>query len=233
VTLTREKSKGRRGGESDRFARIPEKVMQSAALATAPHWAFRVLAILIVGRAKEFNGTMMCSESYAAQYGIKSHGAVYRGLLELQDRKLIVCTRHVQKLKRFAALYAVTWWPIHNRDGQPLIPPEPATHAYADWVPITPTVRVWNFKKKKKRSPLPQGDHTPTVRVTKPSHHPAFRRKTAVHHPSGKGNSKSLGGSPTSSGNGRPSSDSDSGSSSASKVPSIARARRAKESGRP
>src|SRR5665213_453023 len=160
MAKTRMKAKGRQGGESDRFARIPEAVMESRALATAPHAAFRVLAILLVGKSKERNGTMMCSETYAAQYGIRSHGAVRRALQELLDRKLIICTRRVQKLKRFAALYAITWWPVHSREGQPLDHPEPATHAYADWSPIIPALRIWNFNKEKKTfTPTSRGPH--------------------------------------------------------------------------
>jgi hypothetical protein len=112
---TREKSKGRRGGEAEPFAYMPDSVMQSPALASAPPTAFKLLAILIVDKSKERNGTQMCSESYAGRYGVKSHGTVHRALRLLLDRGLIVCTRRVQKLRRFAALYAVTWWPIYFR----------------------------------------------------------------------------------------------------------------------
>jgi hypothetical protein len=228
MTHTRQKSKGRKGGESERFAYLPESVMQSPALASASHTAFRVLAILIVGKSKERNGTQMCSESYAARYGLKSHGTVHRALLELQDRQLIVCTRRVQKLKRFAALYGVTWWPIYYRDGQPLDHPEPVTHAYAQWQLVTPIARVMNIPKGKNRSPLLQGDNTPIAGVVKHSHHPYLTPKTTVHHPCGRGNSKILEGRPSLGGNGRVTSDS--GSSSAFEIPSKVRARRAKES---
>ena len=171
--------------------------MQSEALATASHSAFRVLAILLVGKPRERNGTMMCSESYARTYGLTSHATLQRALKELQDRGLIVCTRRVQRLKRFAALYAVTWWPIYNRDGQPLDQPEPASFAYANWkadAPITPAVGVNGRTNGNVCSPLPRGDHTPMARVTEASHHPHLTPKSAVHHPHGEGNSKSLDG---------------------------------------
>jgi hypothetical protein len=205
VSRTREKSKGRKGGERDRFARIPEVVMESEALVRASHPAFRALAILLVGNAEGRNGTLMCSESYAAKYGIKSHGAVKRALQELLDHQLIILTRRVQPLRRFPALYAVTWWPVHNRDGQPVAPPEPATHAYADWEPpITPTAREWNFKKKKKSSPLPQGDNTPTPRVKKLLHHPDLGAEPTNPHPYLKADSQILEGDPSLDGNGQP-----------------------------
>src|ERR1700733_2303448 len=195
--LTRARAKGRRGGESDRFARIPEDVMQSEALATASHSAFRVLATLPVGKPRERNGTMMFSESYARTFGLTSHATLQRALKELQDRGLIVRTRRVQRLRRFAALYAVTWWPIYYRDGQPINPPEPATFAYATWKPdahITPTTGVNGRTDAGFCSPSPRGDHTPMARVIEGRDHPHLTPKSGVHHPHGEGNSKSLDG---------------------------------------
>jgi hypothetical protein len=140
VTRTRQKSKGRLGGESDRFARIPETVMQSSALATAPHTSFRVLAMLLVGKSKERNGTLAVTDSYAAKFGMTSRDTVYRSLSTLENRKLIERTRKVKPMGRFPTLWAVIWWPIYYRDGQPLDQTEPATNDYAKWQPVTPTI---------------------------------------------------------------------------------------------
>ncbi|MFC4307608.1 hypothetical protein ACFPN2_00805 [Steroidobacter flavus] len=119
--------------EKEHFARIPESVMMSEALKTAPHAAFRVLAILVIGKPRERNGTMMCTDSYAEKFGMASRETVYRSLRLLEDRGLIVRTRQGMRLRKIPTLWAVTWWPIHYRDGQPLDYPQPATHAYLKW----------------------------------------------------------------------------------------------------
>ena len=94
--------------------------MEHPALATASHAAFRVLAIMLVGATPERNGRLMITDSYAAQFGLKSHDTLQRGREELEARGLIVCTRRVQRRMRWPALWAVTWWPINSRDGAPL-----------------------------------------------------------------------------------------------------------------
>lgn len=180
LMLTRMKSKGRRGGEKEPFAMLPESVLQHPALATAPHAALRVLTVLLVGKSRERNGTMMCSDSYAARFGITSHDTLTRSLELLQQRGLIVITRRVQRMRRFAALYAVTWWPIFYRDGQPITTPEPATHGYRDWTELD-------------RSPRLSGDHAPTIGVMEAGHHPDLPPNSTNHHPDYRGNSENLG----------------------------------------
>jgi hypothetical protein len=46
-----------------------------------------------MGNAEERNGTLMCTDAYAATFGIKSRGTVSRCLNLLKERGLIVCTR--------------------------------------------------------------------------------------------------------------------------------------------
>jgi hypothetical protein len=52
-----------------------------------------------MGNAEERNGTLMCTDAYAATFGIKSHGTVSRCLNLLKERGLIVCTRKGVKLR--------------------------------------------------------------------------------------------------------------------------------------
>jgi hypothetical protein len=135
------KHRRRKGGDAERFAFIPESLLESLAGQTLPHPALKVLTIMIVGRTKERNGTMCCSERYAAKYGIRARATVLRALTELQERGIIVITRRVRPFQKYATLYAVTWWPIANRDGEPLERPEPASYAYLKWKPTT-TLKV-------------------------------------------------------------------------------------------
>jgi hypothetical protein len=181
--------------DGEHFARIPKDVMLSAALASAPHAAFRVLAILLVGKTKESNGTMMCTDSHAAKFGLSSHDTLQRSLATLEQRGLIVVTRKVQRLRRFPALYAVTWWPIHNRHGQPVTPPDPATHEYRKWR-FTPTIGVTDVLDC---SPRPSGDNTPTIGVEGSIHHPDLPSSLRLDHPDSRGHSKTLPQGPSAS----------------------------------
>jgi hypothetical protein len=140
-----------------------------------------VLAILLVGKAKERNGTLCCAESYARRFGLDSKDTVQRSLRLLEERGLIVVTRRVQRLRKHPTLWAVTWWPIAYRDGQPLDYPEPATNAFLKWEP-------------EPRLPRLSGYVTPTIGVMDDAHHPDLPPKSGIHHPDYRGQSKNLGG---------------------------------------
>lgn len=185
---TREKSKGRKGGEREPFARLPESILRHHALATAPHAAFRVLAILVCGYSAERNGSMMLSFSYAEQFGLTSHDTLTKSLRLLEDRGLIVTTRKVQRLKRWSSLYAVTWWPIYYRNGVRLDWPEPATHKYESYA--CPDYRD-EQENPPSRSP---GQDIPATGISEAPHRPDHGPFGPVDHPAHRGNSKNLGG---------------------------------------
>lgn len=188
----RERAKGRRGGEGERFAYIPESVLLSDAVCSLPHAAFKVLAILNVGRPKERNGTQCCSESYAAKFGITSRDTVRRSLNELQQRGLIVITRRVSPFMKFATLYGVTWWAILYRNGEPLDIAEPATHAYLRWSP-TPMVGADKVTAPGESSHRWSDSVTPTVGVETSSHHTDGAAEVPNLHTDGRGKSLDLG----------------------------------------
>lgn len=127
------RSKGRRRGDVEFFAWIPESAMRSEAFKALGHAAFRVLAILVLGHAKERNGLMMCTDSYAAEFGITSRETVYRSLKALGEHGFIVRTRQGIRMRPVPTLWAVTWWPIFFREGRPLTYPQAPTHAYLKW----------------------------------------------------------------------------------------------------
>lgn len=189
---TLEKSKGRRGGDREPFARLPESILQHPALATAPHAALRVLAILVCGYSQERNGVMMLSASYAETFGLTSHDTLTKSLRLLEVRGLITTTRKVQRLRRFSALYGVTWWPIWYRDGVKLDRPEPASHAYQAFIhPAHRDEHEPTFKNSPSRSP---GQHIPLTGMKKRPHRPDLGPFQAAHHPAHRANSKNLEG---------------------------------------
>lgn len=179
------KSKSR-GGDQEHFARIPESAMLSDALRTAPHAAFKILAILLMGKAKERNGTLMCTDGYAEKFGISSRETVQRSLQALQERGLTVRTRQGMKLRKVPTLWAVTWWPIFYRNGQPLDRPEDPTHAYLKWA--TPIVGV----KAVEIHTDGRGNVTPIVGVDGGRLHTDLPPESGELHTDGRGYSKSL-----------------------------------------
>jgi len=188
------KSKGRRGGEAERFAYIPESLLDSEAGQTLPYAALKVLAILIVGKSKERNGTMCCSDSHAKRYGPILHDTLRRSLVELQRRCIIVVTRKVQRFQKWPTLYGVTWWPITHRDGQPLDYPEAPSLGYLTWTETSPK-RAKRKTPKQRKFPHPdsRGTITPIVGAVSAVHHPDGRQDVPFHHPDGRGESLDLG----------------------------------------
>jgi len=168
---------------------FPESVLQSPALKTAPHAAFRILAVLLCGKSRERNGTMMCSERYAARFGINSRETVRRSLAELEARGLIERTRRVTAFSKHATLWAVTWWDIAFRDNVALDRPEPASHKYRSWN-ITPAASV----NAENPSHLLRDNLTPVASVEEPPHHTHGERPTPNHHTCYRPNLNILGG---------------------------------------
>lgn len=202
---TRQRAKGRRGGEGERFAYLPESVLQSEAVKTLPHAAFKVLCVLCVGRSRERNGTSCCSDSYALKYGISSRHTVRRSLEELQERGLITVTRRVSPFRKHPTLYGMTWWPIWHRDGQPLSVPEPPSHAYLNWTPSTPAMGAENAAGNKESSHPSRHSLTPVVGVEKGTHHTHGDTEAPIHHTHGGCKSLDIGvGARTSNGHKRP-----------------------------
>ena len=123
---------------------MTESLLQSVAVTTLSHSAFRVLTVLTVGARKPGldpkkdngrNGVQAITDSYARKFGIASRDTVYRALTELLERGLIIRTREGHKSKTHFALYAVSWLPVTHRDGQPLDVAEPAPNTYLRWSP--------------------------------------------------------------------------------------------------
>jgi hypothetical protein len=164
VARTRARAKGRYGGESEAFAYMPESVLQHPAMKDLPFAARFVLTALVSGKPRERNGLMILTDARARLFGIKSHGTLSRSLRALREHGFVIVTRRVQRLMRFATEHAVTWWPVYYRDGQALAQPEPATHAYRQW--IAPPIGV----KRRVGKTAARKSNTPTSGVNHPHH---------------------------------------------------------------
>ena len=85
--------KGRRGGDSEHFAMLPDEVLTSDACRTLPHPPFRVLVALAAQYWGRHNGSLTITRSTASKYGIGDTHPLRDGLRELEARGLIICTR--------------------------------------------------------------------------------------------------------------------------------------------
>jgi hypothetical protein len=123
-----------RESTGERFALIPVSVLESGAVKSLAHAAFRVLAILAAQYWGRNNGTLALTEAYARRYGFNGRDTIYRSLRELEKRGLIICTRRGMKQKNVFSLYALGWQDIDSRDGKPLAKPEPRNNArWLEW----------------------------------------------------------------------------------------------------
>ena len=121
---------------------MTQSLMESEAVTTLPHAAFKLLTILAMGarppglnprKDRGSNGVQAITDKYARKFGFKSRDTVYRSLDELIQRGLIVKTRDGHRSKTHFALYGVAWLPITHREGEPLEVPEVANNAWMKW----------------------------------------------------------------------------------------------------
>lgn len=130
---TRRSAKGRIGGEGERFARIPARLLRSEAVKTLNHAAFKVLVVLASDCYRFNNGRLALTEMHARKFGFNGRDTLYRSLRELEARGLIQCTRRGSKIKNYFSLFALGWEPIYFIEGGPLEIPKPASNAWERW----------------------------------------------------------------------------------------------------
>jgi hypothetical protein len=132
----------------EHFARVPISVLESEAVTTLNHAAFKVLVVLAAGYRGTNNGTLALTGSFAKRFGLKGRDTLYRSLRELERRGLIVCTRRGFKSKKMFTLYAVGWESITHREGQPLDIPEPKNNSrWLKWSASVPMAGTHELKQ--------------------------------------------------------------------------------------
>ena len=121
----------KKGGK--RFAMLPITVLESSAVTSLPHAAFRVLVLLAAQFSGYNNGEIGLTAKQAAEAGIGSDQTFYRSLRELETRLLIQQTYPASRVPPRPTMWALTWLPLNDtRYSQANRTP---SHAYRAWKP--------------------------------------------------------------------------------------------------
>jgi hypothetical protein len=112
---------------------VPVLVLESQAVSTLPHAAFRVLVLLAAEFTGYNNGALGITASQAAQTGIRSDKTLYRSLHELEQRQLILMTYPASRVPPRPTMWALTWLPLDDTNYTSRT--QKPTHAYRDWRP--------------------------------------------------------------------------------------------------
>jgi hypothetical protein len=104
--------KGRSGGDSEWFARLPVAVLTSDACRTLPHVARSVLVALAAQFSGKHNGSLSLTRRTAREYGIANTHTLGAALRELEVRGLSRQTRPGSRVPPRSAFYALEWLPI-------------------------------------------------------------------------------------------------------------------------
>lgn len=121
----------RRKTTARRFAMLPLHVLESEAVCTLNHAAFRVLVLLAAAYNGSNNGALGVTHRQAAKAGIASRNTLYGALRDLVERGLIEMTFPASRVPPRPTMYAVTWLPANDTEfsaGQRL-----AAHSYRQW----------------------------------------------------------------------------------------------------
>jgi hypothetical protein len=165
--MARRKDRKRKGSRlgverGDRYALLPEEVMESAAFHAQPDWAKGVLSALACRHNGYNNGDLSLPFSEAKRLAVSAQWKLYAGLRLLEKADLIVCTRRgrLERGTKLASLYALTWRGINASERVQFDPgvvasPIPSNawakwEKPADWLAIVKAVRRANHGRATK-----------------------------------------------------------------------------------
>jgi hypothetical protein len=100
----------------ERYALIPEEVMEHDSYHAQPDWARSVLFALAARYNGNNNGDLSLPFSEAKRLGISAQWKLYAGLRLLEKAELIQCARRgrLERGTKLASLYALTWRGINE-----------------------------------------------------------------------------------------------------------------------
>jgi hypothetical protein len=177
----RARATGRLGTKrGERYALIPEEVMQSQAYRAQPDWSKPVVFALACRYHGNNNGDLSLTLSEARKLGVAHQWKLYAGLKLLREAGLIEMTRQglVYQGKKLCSLYAVSWRGIDkppdgvSYDAGIVWSPLP-DNGWARWeMPakwrqlVKDVARANHGQKKKPLSPTVGANRSPTVGAT-------------------------------------------------------------------
>jgi hypothetical protein len=131
------------------YGAFEHRVADSPAYANLSFSARSLLVLLVRQLTKDNNnGHLQATFAWMRPYGFDSQHTIIRGIRELVAHGMIYRSRS-GGYQQGAALYAVTWLPIKNREGLSLDGFMPC--AWRDWQPESPLQKMQSCEKK---SPL-------------------------------------------------------------------------------
>ena len=116
-----------------RFARLPCSVLDTEAVTSLSHAAFRILVLLAAQYHGGNNGALGLTRSQAAVNGIVSNNTLYRALAAIEERGLVEQTYTASRVPPRPTMYALTWMSVDDTtwSTSKRLP----THAYREWTP--------------------------------------------------------------------------------------------------
>ena len=123
----------RRKTTPGRFAMLPLTVLDTAAVKTLSHAAFRILVLMAAQYNGGNNGALGITRIQAAVNGIGSHHTLYSALRTLEERGLIEQTYPASRVPPRPTMYALTWRSIDDTSWSRST--RIAAHTYRDWQP--------------------------------------------------------------------------------------------------
>lgn len=121
----------KRKTRAPRFAMLPVPVLNTEAVKTLSHAAFRVLTLLAAQFDGRNNGDLGLTSNQAATSGIRSENTFYRALRELEERGLLERTYEASRVPPRPTKYGLAWMPLDDTTySQSTRTP---THSYREW----------------------------------------------------------------------------------------------------
>jgi hypothetical protein len=127
------KQKPWRKGKGKRFAMLPVMVLETLAVTTLSHAAFRVLVLLTAQFNGFNNGAIGITAKQATGAGIGSDKTLYQSLRELELRQLVELSYPASRVPPRPTMWSLTWLPLN--DTQYSQSTRTPSHAYRDWKP--------------------------------------------------------------------------------------------------
>lgn len=167
----------------ERFARLPRRVLESKAVTSLPHAAFRVLVAYAAQYHGFNNGSLGLTRKQAKAFGITSHQTLQRSQRILVQRGLIRLTRQGTRTPPVPNFYAVTWEGIDPGKHDARENPVP-TREFETWSPLHES--DFDARSSGTADARSSGTESPKTPVALPAH----RARSAVSDARSSGTSK-------------------------------------------